>query len=94
MFGIFTEIDIKDFLKITDIKFKQPIIFKVKIEYLLFFYSRGHQIFYFLITKPGLTRSPHPDDDIRLALYLIEFLISGYQFRQFPFVEIINELRN
>jgi hypothetical protein len=94
MFGIFPEIDIENFLKIANAKLKQPIIFKVKIEYLLFLYSRGDQIFYFLITKPGLTRSPHTDDDIRLTLYFRKFLIPSYQFRQFPFMEIVNKLRN
>ncbi len=58
MHGIFTEIDIKNFPKITNVKFKQPIIFKVKVGYLLFLCSRSHQIFYFLITKIGLLILP------------------------------------
>jgi len=92
MFGIFPEIDIKNFLKIVNAKLKQPIIFKIKIENLLFFYSLGNQFFYFLITKPCLTRSPHTDDDIRLTPYFRKFLSPSYQFRQFPFMEIINKL--
>jgi len=94
MFGIFPEIDIKNFLKMINVKLKQPVIFKVKIEYLFFFYSRGNQIFYFLITKPCLTRSSHTDDDIRLTSYFRKLLSPSYQFRQIPFMEIINKLRN
>jgi len=92
MFRIFPEIDIKNFLKIINIKFKQPIIFKIKIEYLLFFYSRAQQFFYFLITKPCLSRSPHPYDNFCLALYFRKFLVSLHQFRQCPFMEIINKV--
>jgi len=37
MFRIFSKIYIKNFLEIMDVKIKQPIVFKVKVEYLLFF---------------------------------------------------------
>ena len=90
MFRILSEIDIKDFLKIINLKLKQPVIFKVKIEYLLFFYSRGNQLIYFLITKPGFTGAPHANDDIRLALYLIKLFAARRRFRQLPFMKIID----
>ena len=91
MFRVFPKIDIEDFLKMTDIEFKQPIIFKVKIEDPFLFDSRSNQISYLLIAKPGLAHPPHTNDDIRLARDLKKSLYSRDRIRQCPFMEIIDE---
>ena len=75
-----------------DRKIEQSVIFKVQIKYFLSGSTLCDEFMNFLITKKCLAGSPHPDYDICLALYFGKRVPSGDEFRQFPFMEIINEL--
>jgi len=77
-----------------NLKLKKPFIFEIKLEDLLFFYSRCDQFLYLLIAKPGLARSPHTDNDIRLPFHFRKLPVSRCRIRQFSFMKVINKLRN